>query len=94
MKNKQELKETTNRNLFSKLYKISLNRKGKIKCDRCSFNKGCNTKKKFYGSTFKKNEIRHPSWKLVSKNRKQWMNKNITIEKKQSRLREYVKISW
>lgn len=81
MKNKEILEKTSNRKVFNYAYKEHLERKGKIRCSYCRYNKGENSTQDWYGGHWnnKKNDykIKHPSWKLVSKNRKQWMEKPI-----------------
>ena len=78
MKAKKIVKNTTNRGTFNRAYKEYLERRGKIRCSYCKANRGENCKNSFYGSYdefFDNKGIKHPNWKLVSKNRKQWMSK-------------------
>ena len=97
MKTYKEFKETTNKSVYQKLYKRYISKK-EGKCQICKWHSGCNGRGKFYGSNSWKdrNKIppRYPSWKLVSKNRKQWMKKPIKIQEKTSRLFYQVKITW
>ncbi len=87
MKNKNEYNWTTNRSTYNRLRKIKLERHGKIKCSLCGYHHGCNDDKKFYGRTKilqrgdSYGEINHrvPSWKLVTKNKKQWMGKKLDV---------------
>jgi hypothetical protein len=73
MKHSIEFKETTNRYIYNRLYKFRLEKHGKIRCSYCVYHGGDNYDKKWYGTTWKTDKIRHPSWKLATKNRKQWM---------------------
>jgi hypothetical protein len=63
---------TTDRATYNKIRKRYLNNTGQIHCDRCSYHKGENSTNKWYSTA---NNARHPNWKLVTKNRKQWMKK-------------------
>lgn len=88
---KEELYWTTSKYVYNKLYKRYLNNIGEIHCDRCPYHKCENYEKKWYGGyeRYKNSivryadgslgetyiEITYPSWKLVSKNKKQWMHK-------------------
>ena len=59
-----------------------------LRCDWCPPNRGCNSRRKYYGSRYSKNtykNVRYPSWKLATKNRKQWMKKNLKIEERSNR---------
>jgi len=73
---------TTNRGEFNRAYKAHLEHTGKIRCTYCGYHKNENARdKKWYGGYDEKN-IRHPNWKLVSRNNKQWMKKPICFVKK------------
>jgi hypothetical protein len=54
---------------------------GLIRCSYCRYHRGEN-RREYYGGFLKEDEtienaeIKFPSWKLASKNRKQWMPKN------------------
>lgn len=75
MKNrKNDYDWTTNRNYYNKLRKHYLESVGEIRCSYCKYNKGENSTQNWYGG-FEGELIKYPSWKLVSKNRKQWMEK-------------------
>jgi len=84
MKSKKIKENTTNRGEFNKAYKNYLANTGKIKCSHCGFHKGENKKDKEYFSIQSEivgnKELNHPSWKLISKNEKQWMEKNINYK--------------
>ena len=80
-KERDEYWETTNRSLYSKLRKKKLakSRNG-IRCSYCQYHRNENYEGKWYGGKEidgKKN-VRFPSWKLATKNRKQWMSKPRT----------------
>ncbi len=83
MKNKKwsvEYKQTTNNYVYNKLRKKMLEQKSKIHCSYCKYHENENNTDKYYGelrSYFKdeENYFRYPNWKLVSKKRKQWMDK-------------------
>lgn len=81
MKNKEILKKTSNRKVFNRAYKRHLERTGKIRCSYCKYNRGENSTQKWYGCHWNDKmgdyDINYPSWKMVSKNRKQWMKKPI-----------------
>jgi hypothetical protein len=78
MKEKREFRTTSNRSVFNKDYKRYLENVGKIFCSRCGYHKGENITHKVYGGF---DGVKYPSWKLASKNRKQWMKKNLKIKK-------------
>lgn len=84
MKHSIEFKETTNRYIYNRLYKFRLEKHGKIKCCYCPYHRIENDSNKWYGTLFNwnepdgpYNEVRYPSWKLATKNRKQWMDKKL-----------------
>jgi len=89
MRNEILLKSTTSRKLFNRAYKLHLEQRGKIHCSLCGYNRGENDERKWYGyydyddmnicRGKKGTHTRYPNWKLVSKNRKQWMKKPIRI---------------
>jgi hypothetical protein len=81
MKSKIIMNSTTNRGEFNRAYKFYLEHKGKIHCCVCRYNRCENDKRKWYGSN-RKDIIKYPNWKLVSKNPKQWMEKPITLVEK------------
>lgn len=81
-KNKTIYDTTASRYVYNRSRKEFLEKNGEIYCSRCPYHRVENiTKKRYYGNS--REGIRHPSWKLVSKNRKQWMKKPITIEEKE-----------
>jgi len=89
MANKKIMDTTSNRGVFNKSRKIYLEQKGKIHCSRCPYH-GCeNADNKFYGTLMIRRHVnldiknvRYPNWKLVSKNKKQWMKKKIKIKRR------------
>ena len=100
MRENVELKRTTNRSVYNKLYKKHLERIGKIRCSICAVHRGENDDNKWYGTIHSwRNEgekVRYPSWKLTSKNRKQWMKSPLKFKTKAYRYsdKEYVEIKW
>ena len=81
MKKRDLLEKTTNRKVFNQLYKLKLEATSKIRCTFCRYHKYENSTNNYYGGHWDDKtdnyNIKHPSWKLVSKNRKQWMKKPI-----------------
>lgn len=101
MKSKKNSKTTTNRGEFNRAYKSELEHSGKIHCAYCGYHRGENFDENYYGGFGNNNNqdnithLKHPNWKLVSKNRKQWMDKPIKIVEKTSRLNKiYVEIKF
>lgn len=97
MKVKKVVQESTNRTEFTRAYKMYLESKGKIHCSYCGYHCNENRTSKYYGGYAEnKKGIRYPNWKLVSKSRKQWMNKpiKITEEKWGWQKRIYTDITW
>ena len=96
MKTKKIVDSTTNRGEFNRAYKRYLEHiVDGIGCSYCKYHRGENTTTKWYGGYIDE-KIRHPSWKLVGKNKKQWMNKPIKIESDYINWRktEYITIKW
>lgn len=82
MANKKIMNITSNRGEYNKSRKIYLEQKGLIHCARCPYHRGENDERKWYGTTFNfVKRVRHPNWKLVSKNCKQWMKKPVKVKK-------------
>lgn len=83
-RNKITMDITDNRSVYNKMRKRYLEDTGKIHCARCPYHRGENDERKYYGSWLtwrsKGEHVRYPNWKLVSKNRKQWMKKMIKKE--------------
>jgi hypothetical protein len=81
MRNIEEYRNTNNSSVYKKARKEYLaTAKAKIHCSYCSYHRGEN-KTKYYGGSlpegFEKGwGMQYPSWKLASKNRKQWMAKD------------------
>ena len=93
MKTKKIVNNSTNRGEFNRAYKRYLECKGEIHCSYCGYHRGENKTSKWYGGF---ENTRFPNWKLVSKNRKQWMKKQIVITKEKSRWNNnfYIDITW
>jgi septin family protein len=71
---------TTHRGYYNKLRKEKLESQGEIYCTICPYNGGENRKTNRYlgicnVEKIQHAKIKHPSWKLATKNRKQWMEK-------------------
>ena len=73
MKKKKVLKSTDNSTVYTHTLRNYLYNYGT--CDRCKPHSGCNRRNHYGGFAHKK--LKYPSWKLVSKNPKQWMDKPI-----------------
>ena len=89
MSGKKEMDRTMNSTVYNKSRKFYLENKGLIRCSYCAYHRGEN-KKWWYGGfieegeTLKEAKISYPPWKRISRNRKQWMEKNyckISVEK-------------
>jgi hypothetical protein len=96
-KAKKISKTTTNRGEFNRAYKAYLEHSGQIYCSYCKYHRGENSNKKYYGGYRRMNghmKITYPSWKLVSKNRKQWMVKPMKIEEDSRWGKDYIDITW
>lgn len=88
---------TTNRSVYNKLRKYYLEDKYAIHCAYCGYHKCENYTGKHYGG-FDVDNLKYPNWKLVTKNRKQWMKKTIKIETQGYQRfwekKPYYKITW
>ena len=96
MKVKTIVETTTNRGEFNRAYKRYLeHRVNGIRCTYCRYHKGENKTTKWYGG-WEDESLRYPNWKLVSKNRKQWMQKNLNFTEKKSRFSKdiLIDITW
>lgn len=72
MKAINEFKETTNRTVYNRAKKsIEL-----CKCPICGYHKGCNS----YSNKHYYTDGGKPNWKLVSKNKKQYMPKKYKLK--------------
>ena len=95
MGNKKIVETTTNRSVFNRAYKSYLEHVGKIRCSCCKYHKGENDTDKWYGKlSSNDSDIKYPSWKLVSKNKKQWMKKPIKIITESRRYGEYIEFKF
>lgn len=77
-KKKKILETTTNRKIYNRAHKYYLSDKYGH-CPRCRYHKGENYRGKYYGG-YENDGLTYPNWKLVSKNRKQWMKKPIKVK--------------
>ena len=74
---------TSNRSVYKKARKIYLEQKRHIRCSICAPHRGENDDRKCYGtlrSWTGGKKVRFPSWKLATKNRKQWNEKPKTYK--------------
>ena len=74
IKTKDEYDWTTNRSVYNRTRKRILDNNREIHCDRCVYHRGDNDIRKNYSP-----DGRKPSWKLATKNRRQWMPKKLHI---------------
>ena len=95
MKAKIISETTTNRYEFNRSYKHSLANKRIISCSYCRYHRGENRTNEYYGG-YEEDGIKYPNWKLVSKNKKQWMVKTIVFKREPNKYRnnDYIKISF
>jgi len=107
MKTKNIVDTSTNRGEFNRAYKAHLEKTGKIHCGYCGYHSNENRTTKWYGGFVyddmetcrgkrKGTNTRFPNWKLVSRNRKQWMGKPIKIKYDFGwrNNRTYIDITW
>jgi len=101
MKIEKIVSETTNRGEYNRAYKRELESKRKIHCSYCGYHRGENKTSGTYYGGFKEpvrnyEKTKYPSWKLVSRNKKQWEDKSlkITVEETRYSNREYIDITW
>ncbi len=90
MKNKRsDYDWTNNRKYYNKLRKYYLEVDCDIRCSYCKYNRSENSNRKWYGG-FEEDSVKYPTWKIVSKNKKQWMKKprNYKVTK------EVIKRTW
>lgn len=83
MKTKKLMDTTGSRYEYNRLRKEYLTNR-EISCNWCGYHSGENYKGKWYGG-YKNSNITYPSWKLVSKNKKQWMKKPLKFKERLSR---------
>jgi len=70
MRRKFEIYRTTNnRSTYNKIKKNQ-----ECSCPICRWHEGCNNRNEHYGG-YEGKPLRYPNWKLISKNKKQWMKK-------------------
>jgi hypothetical protein len=97
MKSKTISKTTTNRGEFNRAYKFYLEQCGKIRCSYCGYHHNENSRGRGYYGGYVGDNIKHPNWKLVSKQPKQWMKKPMKIVEQPPRWygsRTYIDITW
>lgn len=96
MKAKKIMDETTNRYEYNRVRKRYFEGQREIDCSWCRYHLGDNLDHKLYGDygNHRDDRLRIPNWKLVSKNKKQWMKKPIFFKKKEYRFGIYIKIVW
>lgn len=85
MKAKKIMDETTNRYVYNRIRKRFLEG-DEISCSRCRYHHGDNLDHKLYGDygSRRNGSLRQPNWKLVSKNKKQWMDKKLVFKIKKN----------
>ena len=100
MKKFKELNWTNNCSVYNKIRKHYLGDCGDIRCSFCSYHTNENFTNKWYGG-YDGERLRYPSWKLSTKNRKQWMKKpknyKVTkeiINSKWSKIYVFYEIIW
>ena len=89
---REDMDWTTNRNLHKKF-----RMKDELSCSYCGPNRGCNRKgKRHYGGKEKDGvlDLRYPSWKLATKNRKQWYPKPKTYRLVKEQSRRWSRFVW
>jgi len=107
MKAKQIVDNSANRGEFNRAYKHYLEKTGKIHCSYCGYHRNENKTSKWYGGIIyddmetccgkrKGINTRFPNWKLVSRNRKQWMKKPMVVTKEKTPWNNniYIGIKW
>ena len=66
---------TTDRSVYNRLRKERLANCAEIHCSFCGYHRGENATTHYYEIFADGSPGRNPNWKLISKNRKQWMKK-------------------
>ena len=107
MKAKQIVDNSANRGEFNRAYKHYFEKTGKIHCSYCGYHRNENKTSKWYGGIIyddmetccgkrKGINTRFPNWKLVSRNRKQWMKKPMVVTKEKTPWNNniYIGIKW
>lgn len=81
MKAKKIMDETTNRYVYNRVRKECSGN-----CTWCRYHHGDNLDHKLYGDygSRRNGSLRRPNWKLVSKNKKQWMDKKLVYKIKKN----------
>ena len=78
---RQEYDGTTNRSVYNKAKKQVLEHDGEIICSYCRYHHHENDGNHWYYIDEYKGNSRIPSWKLVTKNAKQWMPKKYDLRR-------------
>lgn len=78
-------KTTMNSSVYNKAHKQVLEDYREISCAYCSYHKGENFRGATYGGYGDQKNVKMPSWKLTSKNRKQWQDKGVNITETEGR---------
>ena len=80
---KSLIETTSNSSVYNKARKRYLEHSAKIRCSLCGYHRGENDTTKYYGTTRSwsgSGKVRFPSWKLSTKNRKQWYVKPTSFK--------------
>lgn len=93
MKAKKIMDETTNRYEYNRVRKRYLEGR-EIDCSYCKYHKGDNCDHKWYGKNSSGDSLRYPNWKLVSKNKKQWIKKPMKIKEVITTYHNYIEITF
>lgn len=96
MKPMQEYNTTTNSSVYRKLYKEK-----NASCSYCKWH-GPSSENGRWDCYFKnawkgKKKAKYPNWKLVSKNKKQWMKKTLIFEESNNQYSQWdywIEIKW
>lgn len=84
---KKIMDETTNRYEYNRVRKECSGN-----CTWCRYHLGDNLDHKLYGEYASRGKMRFPNWKLVSKNKKQWMGNPVKYETNNNWGRGFTKI--
>jgi hypothetical protein len=94
MKIKKIVETTTDNRTYNRAIKIYRENRV-IYCSYCAYHRGENQTSKWYGGYISEH-VKYPNWKLVSKNRKQWMKKPLKreVDNINHRKEKYVTFKW
>lgn len=90
VKNFETLLESTS---DSKIYK-RLRKEQTCSCSYCDFHYNENFREKHYSTCKSIEHLNYPSWKLVSKNKKQYMDKKTEVFEDTKRTFTYYTVEW